>query len=294
MDQRKHDGIAVRIRPNHSCGYASAKLCQRVTAVFAAASCTLSVAGPAALAEGVPASSAVLRPLPQDLSPMAMFLNADWVVQSIFVGLAIASVVTWTVGLAKAIEITTARRRERRTRAAMAGAATLDDARRHLASSRSVALEMLDCAHDELTRSAGGHATDGINARSAMALQRIEARHARRAQKGTGVLATIAATAPFVGLFGTVWGIMNSFVGISKMQTTNLAVVAPGIAEALLATAIGLVAAIPAVIVYNALARAIAAYRATLADTATQTMRLLGRDLDRLAISPARLPRAAE
>jgi biopolymer transport protein ExbB len=80
--------------------------------------------------------------------------------------------------------------------------------------------------------------------------------------RGTGVLATIGATAPFVGLFGTVWGIMNSFIGISKSHTTNLAVVAPGIAEALLATAFGLAAAIPAVVIYNVFARSIAGYRA--------------------------------
>jgi biopolymer transport protein ExbB len=284
----------VRQHSSHHRSCATAKLQKRVTAVFAGASCSLFLAVPSAWAAGEQASGAAQRPLPHDLSPMAMFLNADWVVQSILVGLAAASVITWTVGLAKAIEIATARRREYRARAAMTGAATLEDARRHLGSSRSVALEMLDCAHDELTHSAGGHAMDGINTRTAMALQRIEARHARSAQMGTGVLATIAATAPFVGLFGTVWGIMNSFIGISKMQTTNLAVVAPGIAEALLATAIGLVAAIPAVIVYNVLARAIAGYRATLADTATETMRLLGRDLDRVAISSTRYPRAAE
>ena len=80
--------------------------------------------------------------------------------------------------------------------------------------------------------------------------------------RGTGILATIGATAPFVGLFGTVWGIMNSFIGISKPHTTNLAVVAPGIAEALLATALGLVAAIPAVVIYNMFSRSIAGYRA--------------------------------
>ena len=77
----------------------------------------------------------------------------------------------------------------------------------------------------------------------------------RRIARGTGILATIGAMAPFVGLFGTVWGIMNAFIGISQAQTTNLAVVAPGIAEALLATALGLVAAIPAVVIYNHLAR---------------------------------------
>jgi biopolymer transport protein ExbB len=96
-----------------------------------------------------------------------------------------------------------------------------------------------------------------------------------------GILATIGATAVFVGLFGTVWGIMDSFIGISKTNTTNLAVVAPGIAEALLATAMGLVAAIPAVVMYNGLARSITNYRAQLGDAAAEVLRHLSRDLDR-------------
>ena len=98
--------------------------------------------------------------------------------------------------------------------------------------------------------------------------------------RGTGILATTGSIAPFVGLFGTVWGIMNAFIGISEAHTTNLAVVAPGIAEALLATAIGLVAAIPAVVIYNIFSRSIAAYRLLLADTAAGTERLVSRDLD--------------
>jgi biopolymer transport protein ExbB len=110
--------------------------------------------------------------------------------------------------------------------------------------------------------------------------------------RGTGLLATIGATAPFVGLFGTVWGIMNSFIGISQSQTTNLAVVAPGIAEALLATAIGLVAAIPAVIIYNVFARAIAGYRMLLGDASAAVMQHLSRDLERAERSetPQRAP----
>src|SRR3546814_481112 len=112
---------------------------------------------------------------------------------------------------------------------------------------------------------------------------RIEAAGSRRMMRATGLLATIGATAPFVGLFGTVWGIMNSFIGISEAQTTNLAVVAPGIAEALLATALGLVAAVPAVVIYNMFSRAIGGYRALLADAAAEVMRLVSRDLDRAA-----------
>ncbi len=104
---------------------------------------------------------------------------------------------------------------------------------------------------------------------------------ARRVRLGMGVLATIGATSPFVGLFGTVWGIMNSFIGISKSQTTNLAVVAPGIAEALLATALGLVAAIPAVIIYNHFARVTKGYLELVGRASGAAGRLLSRDLDR-------------
>jgi biopolymer transport protein ExbB len=145
---------------------------------------------------------------------------------------------------------------------------------------------------------------EGIKERIAQRLQRIEAGLGRRLSRGTGVLATIGSCAPFVGLFGTVWGIMNSFVGISRMQTTNLAVVAPGIAEALLATAAGLVAAIPAVVIYNMFARAVLGQRALLADLSTAVLGLSSRDLDRCTFSrveqdagrqqPVLLHRAAE
>lgn len=134
----------------------------------------------------------------------------------------------------------------------------------------------------------------GLLPRIASHLGRIEAGAGRRLAAGTGLLGTIGATAPFVGLFGTVWGIMNSFIGISEAQTTNLAVVAPGIAEALLTTAIGLVAAIPAVIIYNLFARWIAGYRSRLADTAAAVERLVSRDLDHRRLAPAPLARAAE
>jgi len=107
-----------------------------------------------------------------------------------------------------------------------------------------------------------------------------------------GMLATIGATAPFVGLFGTVWGIMNSFIGISKLQTTNLAVVAPGIAEALLATAIGLFAAIPAVMIYNHFSRVTRGYLDLVGRAGGTVMRQLSRDLDRMHATPMR--RAAE
>ena len=148
---------------------------------------------------------------------------------------------------------------------------------------------LLGAAATELQLSAGATERDGIKERVASRLERIEAGYGRRIMRGTGVLATIGATAPFVGLFGTVWGIMDSFIGISKSQTTNLAVVAPGIAEALLATALGLAAAIPAVVIYNVFARSIAGYRAQLGDASAEVLRLVSRDLDRpaAAVAPA-------
>ena len=140
---------------------------------------------------------------------------------------------------------------------------------------------LVRAAETELRLSADAIAADGVKERIASRLERIEAAAGRQMIRGTGILATVGATAPFVGLFGTVWGIMNSFIGISKSHTTNLAVVAPGIAEALLATAFGLVAAIPAVVMYNMFARWTAGYRALHADASAEILRFVSRDLDR-------------
>ena len=221
------------------------------------------------------ASSAAVAPslLPRDLSVWGMFLQADWVVQAVMVGLAIASVITWTVFVAKSLELAAAVRRQRITLAAVDGAPSL---------AKAPGGELVMAADAELKQSADTvDDSDGLKERVASRLERLEAAAGRRMMKGTGVLATIGATAPFVGLFGTVWGIMNSFIGISRAQTTNLAVVAPGIAEALLATALGLAAAIPAVVIYNHFARRIAAYKALVGDTSAAVLRLVSRDLGR-------------
>ena len=133
----------------------------------------------------------------------------------------------------------------------------------------------------EARLSAGISSDTGIKERAASSFAEITKTESRDVRRGMSVLATIGSTAPFVGLFGTVWGIMNSFIGISKSQTTNLAVVAPGIAEALLATAIGLVAAIPAVIIYNHFARVTKGYLELVSRASGAAGRLLSRDLDR-------------
>jgi biopolymer transport protein ExbB len=230
--------------------------------------------------------------LPHDLSPWGMFRAADMVVKGVMVGLAIASLVTWTIWLAKSVELAAAGRRIRRAVTVIVAARTLAEAASKVGEGRAPAALLLRAAGQELALSdaaldqAGG---DGVKERVASRLSRIEARAARRLSRGTGVLATIGSTAPFVGLFGTVWGIMNAFIGISQAQTTNLAVVAPGIAEALLATALGLVAAIPAVVIYNLFARAIAGHRQLLADASSGVERLVSRDLDFRAMPrPAR------
>jgi biopolymer transport protein ExbB len=226
--------------------------------------------------------------LPRDLSPWGMYLNADPVVKAVLIGLAFASLVTWTVWLAKTIEIVICKRRVRAALNILASVRSTSEGVERLAGAEGEVRQFLDAAVTELKLSAGSIERDGIKERIASRLERIEAAYGRRLLRGTGVLATIGSTAPFVGLFGTVWGIMNSFIGISKSHTTNLAVVAPGIAEALLATAFGLAAAIPAVVIYNVFARSISGYRALLGDASAEVLRLVSRDLERPATSSAR------
>ncbi len=230
-------------------------------------------------------STAVALTLPRDLSPWGMFLAADIVVKAVMVGLALASLLTWTIWFAKAFELLAARRQLHRAIEALNEARSLADAMTRLnGRSGDVAL-LLRASETELRLSADAITADGVKERIASRLERIEAAAGRRMIRGTAILATVGATAPFVGLFGTVWGIMNSFIGISKQHTTNLAVVAPGIAEALLATALGLVAAIPAVVMYNMFSRWTAGYRALQADAAAEILRLVSRDLDRGALN---------
>lgn len=227
--------------------------------------------------------------IPHDLSPWGMFMAADWVVKSVMIGLAIASLATWTVWLVKTLELAGARARAGRIIKIIRKSRTLAEAVDASAGRGGPAAYMLQAAAEEMKMSAEAldHVEgDGVKERVGSSLSRIEAFAGRRIARGTGILATIGSVAPFVGLFGTVWGIMNSFIGISETQTTNLAVVAPGIAEALLATAIGLVAAIPAVVIYNLFARSVTGYRQLLADAASGVERLVSRDLDFRKVPP--------
>lgn len=222
-----------------------------------------------------------IPPAPLTFSPWEMFLNAGPVVRCVMVLLAVASVLTWTIFVAKSVELLRVRARLHKAEQALEQAGTLD-----LGEERTrqigIAHTLVMAAETERARSADIlHDSEGLKERIVLHLERLEAAEGRRLMRGTGVLATIGATSPFIGLFGTVWGIMTSFTGIAASKATSLAVVAPGIAEALLATALGLVAAIPAVVIYNHLARQTASCRAQVADLTALVMRLVSRDLGR-------------
>ena len=251
---------------------------------------------PAAAPSSVPLAEPAAAPmvahaaLPRDLSPWGMFVNADIVVKAIMVGLLFASLVTWTVWLAKIFELAAAKRKARAGLGILQEARSLTDAERRLGEADDAVAKLVRTASAEVALS-GNASGEGLKERVEWLLERIEVAAGRRIGRGMGVLASIGATAPFVGLFGTVWGIMNSFIGISNAHTTNLAVVAPGIAEALLATALGLFAAIPAVVIYNVFARAVGGYRMLIADAGALVMRLVSRDSERGAMP---MSRAAE
>jgi biopolymer transport protein ExbB len=254
------------------------------SAIVAPEQPTASPYAPRGVATGV-------NPQIHDLSPWRMFQTADIVVQAVMVGLAFASLVTWTVFLAKSIELMIAKRRLRRAIDDLHRAGSLAEAR-GLESIRNTVVEYLIVgAEDELTLSGDLIDAEAIKERVASTFSEIVKTDTTAIRRGTGLLATIGSTAPFVGLFGTVWGIMNAFIGISKSQTTNLAVVAPGIAEALLATAIGLIAAIPAVIIYNHFTRGTRAYVSLVGRASGTILRLLSRETER-RVRPSAFTRA--
>lgn len=239
----------------------------------------------------------LMAPAPQglamDLSVWGMYQHADAVVKGVMIGLVLASIVTWTILFSKGTELFRARRRLQQEHEVIGAVTDLDTAseRAEAFSTDSISGLLLREAQNERLLSAESNDNNGIKERTAFRLERRVAAIGRQMGKGNGFLATIGAISPFVGLFGTVWGIMNSFIGIAHSQTTNLAVVAPGIAEALLATALGLVAAIPAVVIYNIFARLIGSYRAQVGDVAAQVLLLMSRDLDLNSSAEAKSPK---
>lgn len=230
-------------------------------------------------------SEAVVLSPHHDLSPYGMYQAADWVVKSVMILLLVASGVTWAIGIAKQIQLHLACRRAKHLLTELLDSETLVEGKLRCDSAEGAGLALLEATEKELALSARADNEDGIKERLQLRLERVQAGLSSAMTSGTGVLATVGSVGPFIGLFGTVWGIMNAFIGIAKSQNTSLAVVAPGIAEALLATAIGLVAAIPAVVLYNHFIRGVSQYRALMADISAALMVLVSRDLDREPIA---------
>ncbi|WP_448140385.1 tonB-system energizer ExbB [Sphingopyxis fribergensis] len=243
-------------------------------------------AGAAALAFGVAvaapafAAGAPALVVPKNLTYWHMFANATLVVKLVMLVLLAASVVTWTIWVSKLMEIKNANKRLKADLAVLDGADALDKVGTLQHYSPAAMLQVARAELGKAGKIARVEAGEGVKERVTARFASVEAGSIQRMLKGASVLATVGAITPFVGLFGTVWGIMNSFIGISQSNTTNLAVVAPGIAEALLATAMGLVAAIPAVIMYNHVARSVAGFRRHLGDAATLVACLVSHEVD--------------
>lgn len=217
------------------------------------------------------------------LSLSNMFLQADWLVKAVMIGLGFASLLSWTVAIAKMMLLRRSQRELAFVADHLARAQRWDDVAALVNVPSAVVEILLMPVERELPISlpliaASGSA--GLKERVDSLLVRGSIHMTRIQGAGMGVLATVGAVGPFVGLFGTVWGIMNAFIGIADAQTSSLAVVAPGIAEALFATALGLFAAIPAVVLYNRFSRAITIYRQRVQDVCAALSRLVSRECD--------------
>lgn len=193
-------------------------------------------------------------------SPLHIFMSADWLVQSIILLLILASIASWSLIINRSWTIVRERRHVRNARRALTSVATRDELHQLIEQERGQIVPILSAIGAEWRWSSENpqHDYDQARERILSIAEMAVTREGRRLSGRTAWLATIGSTAPFIGLFGTVWGIMRSFLAIGLSQDTSLAVVAPGIAEALLATAIGLFCAIPAVIGYNRLQQGIA------------------------------------
>jgi biopolymer transport protein ExbB len=224
------------------------------------------------------------------LTPVQMFIDATAVAKTVMAGLALASVLTWTLLITKLLEFGSLNRATDRFLEAFRGARSINDMARIASSEEFQGNPMADMAaaaaqEVELSKQAGlevaGAHRESTLLRATTAVSAVQGSLAKRLSSGMSFLATVGSAGPFVGLFGTVWGIMVSFIGIANTNTTNLAVVAPGIAEALLATALGLFAAIPSVIFYNIFQTRISAYGTRAEGFVAELMNAISRQLDR-------------
>jgi len=224
------------------------------------------------------------------LTPFGMFLQADVVVKVVMIGLLLCSILSWMLLVIKLVEFNSLRRSSDRFLETFRGAKSITDMGKIAESEDFAGNPMADmaaaaAAEVELSRQAGLHVAgehrDSTIMRAQTAIGAVQSSLARRLSGGMQFLASVGANAPFIGLFGTVYGIMNSFIGIANTNTTNLAVVAPGIAQALLATGIGLFAAIPAVVFYNYFQTQITSYGARSEGFVAELVNAISRQLDK-------------
>lgn len=247
-------------------------------------------ATPTTVSSTTPATAQAAQPVaPQGdalnlttFTPQSLYNHADGVVKTVILILLFASLLSWTTWLGKTLDLWSRSRRMKKNLQLLNSQNSL---RQNVEFSSTSCQALHNIATAELRQvkpAISLHSVSTLQERVHARMQRVEASEARHATRGASILATTSAVTPFIGLFGTVWGIMHSFMSIAQSHTTNLSVVAPGIAEALFATALGLVVAIPAVILYNILGRQITGYRMLLADAVTYTLCLLSHDLDAL------------
>jgi biopolymer transport protein ExbB len=224
------------------------------------------------------------------LTPIQMFLDAEPVVKVVMIGLLLCSVFSWTLLVTKLFEFSSLNRASDRFLEAFRGARSISEMSKIATSEEFEGNPMADMAaaassEVELSKQAGlqvsGDHRDSTVSRATAAVGAVQAGLAKRLSAGMQFLASVGSSGPFIGLFGTVYGIMNSFIGIANTNTTNLAVVAPGIAEALLATGIGLFAAIPSVIFYNFFQTRISAYGTRTEGFVAELMNAISRQLDK-------------
>ncbi|MGR6870715.1 tonB-system energizer ExbB [Pseudomonas sp. HK3] len=214
-----------------------------------------------------------------ELSIDALLNQADWVVKTVMGALMFASVVCWSILFVKQVELTSAIKNSKALNMSIVNAQQLGES--VMMNKNTPEYELLSAAKQEYDWTVH-HTGDDEKAKSRIIerLNTITVALVSERLTGTGILASVGSVAPFIGLFGTVWGIMNSFIGIAENETTNLAVVAPGIAEALLATAFGLVAAIPAVIFYNYFSRKVTGYQKHLDVISSNILLIASRQLE--------------
>ncbi len=221
-----------------------------------------------------------------DFSVWSLFLRADWVVKSVIVLLLAASVWCWAIIFDKVLGLRRLNARSSEFEQAFWSGSSLDDLYDRIANQpRDPMSAVFVAAMREWRRTPSRPADNGsayiaIGERIDRVMQITLAREMDRAERYMTFLATTGSTAPFVGLFGTVWGIMNSFQSIAVSKNTSLAVVAPGIAEALFATALGLLAAIPAVVAFNKLTRDLDRYAGRLDSFAGEFSAILSREME--------------